>query len=266
MIKIHYALQACDVSSYQNKPRFCSDNRTVISKKCIKSFLQSVSNCANNVKGAYHCVAIFEDNCTDDLNAFLLQCKNEFNASNLLVEIKHLKDRTGIKASIEECFKWLNLNGSDLVYQVQDDYLFTPDCIEQCINMFYQIYNETKVHPVVSPYNDPNNWLVQYRNKCTPRTVIVGQKGYWIQYYDCSCSFLTSHAQFKMHWDLYEAFFEKIEKIDKNDLENKSLNYMFTKREVLGLIPINGLAFHMQSELERDPHIDWKPLWNSIQI
>jgi hypothetical protein len=55
-------------------------------------------------------------------------------------------------------------------------------------------------------------------------------------------------------------------KNNNNDLENKSLNYMLTQRGVLGLVPINSVAFHLQSDLEKDPHIDYKPLWDSIDV
>lgn len=266
MINIHYALQTCDKKSYQNNKRFCSDDRTEISKICISSFVQSVRNCALNVKGAYHFITIFVDDCTVELNEFLAELPKKYNQPNLVINLKQLDNKDGIRGSIEECYKWLMLNGKDLVYQVQDDYLFTPDCIETCIDMYFQMQNEVKTHAVISPYNDPNNWLTSYRNKVTPRVVIMGKKGYWIQYYDCSCSFLTSHNQFKQHWDLYELFFEKIQYRKNDDLENKSLNYMFTQRGVLGLIPVNSLAYHMQSELEKDPHTDWRPLWNSIKL
>ena len=45
-----------------------------------------------------------------------------------------------------------------------------------------------------------------------------------------------------------------------------SLNQMFTKKAVLGLMPIRSLSLHMQTELERDPYVDWQTLWDSIDI
>ena len=81
-----------------------------------------------------------------------------------------------------------------------------------------------------------------------------------------SCSFLTSHEQFSQHWDLYHCFLDLIDKKNSRELENVSLNYMLTKRGVLGLIPINSLALHLQSDLEKDPHINWEILWNSINL
>jgi hypothetical protein len=41
---------------------------------------------------------------------------------------------------------------------------------------------------------------------------------------------------------------------------------MLTQRGIFGLVPVSSVAFHMQSDLEKDPHIDWKPYWDNIKI
>jgi hypothetical protein len=64
---------------------------------------------------------------------------------------------------------------------------------------------------------------------------------------------------------LYDKFLHLTEHKDKG-LERKSLNYLFTQRGILGLVPINSMAFHMQSDFEKDPYIDWKPIWDSINV
>ena len=63
-------------------------------------------------------------------------------------------------------------------------------------------------------------------------------------------------------------FFYMIDKVnsENNDLENKSINYILTQRGVLGLVPGCNLSFHLQSDIEKDPHIDYRPLWDSIDI
>lgn len=262
---IHYALQTCDISSYQGQKRFASNNRTEISKKSIKSFLQSVRYCSEQHQGISHQIMIIDDKCTEDLKNFIQKCISEFSSNNIKIETMVFEDQLGIRKSIETCYYWLQENGKDLVYQIQDDYLFSEKAIYDLINMYYQIKVETNAEPILSPYNDVHYWLTSYRNVVTPRTVIVGKNGYWIQYYDMTCSFLTSHSQFSQHWDLHNKFFELVDmKLDV--LENRSLNYILTKRNVLGLIPVNSLAFHLQSELEKDPHIDYRPLWDSIDI
>lgn len=261
---VHYALQACDVSSFQGQKRFASDNRTEISKKCIKSFLLSVKHCSTQYPDSSHHIAIIDDQCSKELKSFINLHSEEFTSNNIKIDVLRYDEPFGIRKSIETCYNWLQKNGKDLVYQIQDDYLFTEKAVCDIIDMYFQMKIETNSESIISPYNDPYSWLTQYRNRPTPRAVIVGKNGYWIQYYDMSCSFLTSHDQFSQHWDLYNTFFNLVDQ-KKEGLESYSLNHILTQRGILGLIPINSLAFHLQTELEKDPHIDYRPLWDSIE-
>jgi len=263
-INFHYAFQLCDVFSREGKPRICGDDRTLLSKKSIISFLESIKVCCESIKESKHTICFFNDRSTEELVRFVFNVIDKYKSEQISFIFQNTS-QPGITFSIKSCYMWLQENGKDLVYQVQDDYLFFPNAIFEMYEVFKQIKNETNYDIIVSPFNDFWLWLAIYRNSSTPRTVIVGKKRYWIQYYDMSCSFMTSHEQFSKHWDLYHHFFELIDIGDKN-LENQSLNYMLTQRGVLGLIPLNNLAFHMQTELEQDLHIDWHPLWESIDV
>lgn len=266
MINIHYALQTCDIKSYQGQKRFCGNDRTELSMKSVKSFLESIKYCAELNKDTIHTVAIIDDHSTEKLKEYHKKCKAEFETDTIKIELIELVDKQGIATSIRECYTWLAANGKDLVYQVQDDYIFIKEAIYEMVDMFYQILSNTGSHCIVSSWNDAWLWNTMYRNKATPRTVVVGKHRYWIQYYDMSCSFLTSHSQFIQHWDLYDMFLYLTQYRKNGDLENKSLNYLLTQRGILGLVPVNSVAFHMQSDLEKDPHIDWKPIWDSIDV
>lgn len=265
VINVHYAFQACDVKSHQNQPRFCGDDRTELSKKSLKSFLDSVQYCVNMKPNTIHTVAIIDDQSTYDLKQFFIQCKQQYESQSITINIINLSE-PGLSSSIKNCYSWLSDNGKDLVYQLQDDFIFIKSTVYEMIDVFYQMFAETQTHCIVHPWNDSWLWQTFYRNKSTPRLVVVGKYRYWIQYYDMSCSFLTSHEQFCKHWDLYDKFLFLVDNRKDSSLENISLNYMLTQRGVLGLVPINSLAFHMQTELEKDPHIQWEPLWNSIDV
>lgn len=261
-INFHYAYQLCDIASRENKPRITGSDRTLLSKKCFKSFVNSLTFCIDKLPNSFHTVCIFNDRSTPDLVNFV---------KTIIAKTKHIKFifvdniEKGICHSIKQCYHWLQENGIDFVYQVQDDYLFYESAIFELYQVSNQLKTETNSEIIASPFNDFWLWLAVYRNACTPRTVIVGENRYWIQYYDMSCSYMTTHKQFSQHWDLYHAFFDLLESNSK-DLENYSLNFMLTQRGVLGLIPINNLAFHLQTELEEDPHLDWKKLWDSFDV
>lgn len=267
-IAIHYALQCCDTKNYQANVRFCTDNRTELSKKSVTSFLNSVKYIAKTEAKTKHFIHIFEDNCTDELYQYLKLCEKLYDGPDITIEITRLKGK-GIAESIRYCYEWLEYNGTNLVYQIQDDYLFTERAIYYSVDMFYQLYQNYNTHPLICPYIDPD-FMRTYKGKSVPRLMELGRHSYWCQVYDTSCSFLTSHHQFIKHKDLYAIFYElvKQKRINGNiiDLENKSLNYIFTQRGVLGVTPITGLTFHMQTEAERDPYIDWRPIWDSIKL
>jgi len=262
-INFHYAYQICDTKSRENKPRICGDDRTLLSKKSIKSFLNSLVTLNEFLPESEHTVCFFNDHSSEELIQYVNQLIEENNSENLKLILQDTID-TGICQSIKQCYMWLQQNGKDFVYQVQDDYLFFPSALKEMYEVINQLKFETGYDIVVSPFNDFWLWLAIYRNSCTPRTVVVGKDRYWIQYYDMSCSFMTIHKEFSKHWDLYHEFFNLLEQGSK-ELESKSLNYMLTKR-AYGFIPVNNLAFHMQTELEEDPHIDWRPLWESINV
>lgn len=263
-INFHYAFQLCDIASRENKPRICGDDRTLLSKKSVLSFFESLKILLDNIPDSKHTICFFNDRSTNDLLDFVNVTIKKYQSPKIDITIQDTSE-PGILNSIRQCYMWLQLNGKDIVYQVQDDYLFYPSALTEMYEVFDQIKKEINYDIIVSPFNDFWLWLAIYRNSCTPRTVIVGKKRYWIQYYDMSCSFLTSHEQFSKHWDLYHRFFELL-KTNSPDLERMSLNFMLTQRGVLGLIPVNNLAFHMQTELEEDPHLDWRPLWESVNV
>jgi glycosyltransferase involved in cell wall biosynthesis len=260
MIEVHYALQVCDTASNQGFDRYCSDSKTEVIQKCVTSFFISIENCIKLQPNSKHTVIIFDDHSTEETINFLKKIVNKFNKNNLSVELIQLETR-GIMTSIRACYEWMRDNGVDLVYQVQDDYLFEPNCIYEMIDVFMQIMNKTDTHAVVYPYNPPYWWEL-YEYRATPRTIISGRKRYWIQIYEVACTFMTSQKQLDAQWDIIEKFLQLDPKYPK--LEAESLNYMLTKQGILAITPIESQALHMQSISEKDPYIDWKKRWDSV--
>jgi hypothetical protein len=264
MINVHYAIQTCDVSSYQGQKRYCSDSRTEITKKCVTSFLNSVKYLENKVPEFKHNIKFFDDNSTSETKNYLSLLKEKFSSEKISIEIDFLKDQ-GIAKSIKNCYNWMADNGTHFVYQIQDDYMFMENSLYDTLQFYADLSDDVKTQPILTPYNDPYIWGAVYRNKPTPRAIFKGRSQYWIQIYDITCSFVTTVNQFNNHWDIYEDFFKFIYD-DTKKLEADSLNLILTKRGVLGACPISSTALHMQSEYEKDPYIDWKLIWDNIKI
>jgi hypothetical protein len=135
-MNISYALQTCDRLNNQNIIRYASPNKSEITKKCVFSFLTSVKNVANKFPEHSHNIKIFDDHSSTDTVDFLLKQCNNFTSKNLIIEFIAL-DTHGIMSSIRNCYEWLKFTESELVYQVQDDYLFIESAIFELIDIFF---------------------------------------------------------------------------------------------------------------------------------
>lgn len=260
-MNIHYALQTCDIASNQVENRYCCDTKQELIRKCVTSFFQSLHTAAERERTFQHHVMILDDHSTKETIYFLQECVKIYSKHNVKIQLNQLESR-GIMNSIGSCYKWLLENGKDLVYQVQDDYLFEKYAITEVIDIYLNLLLENKTESIVTPYNAPYVWSGSYKNRPTPRTIFFGQNRYWIQIYDISCSFLTSLNNFKGNKDLLDYFISLSPKLP--DLEAISLNKMLVERGILGVCPFESIALHMQGEYEKDPYVDWKLLWNSI--
>jgi len=262
MIQFHYALQTCDIGVRDNsQPRYAADTKTEITKKCVTSFLQSVENCAISAPDTKHTICIFDDHSTNETVDFIHRAIKRYHKNNVSVELVQLQTK-GLFLSVRACFDWLEQNGKDIVYQVQDDYLYTPDAIWEMTDVWMQVHHDTAQHIIISPFNHPHYWKNAYKYKQTPRVVHAGAKRYWIQLYEIPCTFFTSKEQFSKHWDLYENFFNG--DLFDSRLEINSFNKILVERNVLCLEPLESIALHMQTEFDKDPYVDWKSRWDAV--
>lgn len=264
MITFHYAVQVCDTKSNQGQTRYCTDNRTYLSKKSLASLVESVIYCTTVNTNTHHVINFITDEISNELNDFIDKIIVFHSTNSKISIIKTPVSTPGIMNSIRDCYNWLCEHGKQFVFQVQDDYLFHNDAILEMADIWFQLYNETKSDILVQPYNEYYHWVSLYRYKTAPRTMIPGKRRYWIQIYDISCSFMTSVWQLQKQRDLWEKFCSMSSLYER--LEAESLNHIMTRRGVLCLTPIQSLSLHMQSELEKDPYIDWKSWWDSVNI
>jgi len=265
-MNIHYAVQVCDIANNQVADRYSGTDRTTVSIKCLSSLMESIDYVATKDDTAYivHNVTFFDDNSSPRLKSFLNDLKIHFAKNNIRLNVVELQEH-GIMNSIGACYEYLRTNGTDLVYQIQDDYLYAKTCIYEMLEIYHKVLSETKEQCVVYPHNSTLPWRTTYRNRPTPRVVFYGANRVWIQIYDTSCCFMTSVNRLRENKDLTDLFLSLPPKGLDGDLESISLNYMFTKKGILGVTPVESLALHIQGEENKDPYIDWKVWWNSIQ-
>ena len=257
---IHYAIQTCDSANREEYKRYAGENKTEVTQKCILSFFLSLKKLASEHPETINIVEIFDDNSSEKTIIFLKKIIQNFSADNLKIHLTELEER-GVMNSIQQCYNWMEREGVDLVYQIQDDFLFYEHTIFESIFVFLKMFNEVGISPIINPYSFPYIWD-DYRFFRT--MVINGFSEKWIAMHHLACTFLTSKKQFSRHWDIYEQFFNLDPKGEK--MEEETLNRILRERDVIGLIPMNTLAFHLQSEKHKDLYKDPLSLWNSIDI
>ena len=89
-LQIHYALQVCDVKSYQGQKRYASEDRTEISKKSIKSFLESIKLSCITHPCVNHTVAIINDHSSEDLISFIKLLITKYESSKIKISLINL--------------------------------------------------------------------------------------------------------------------------------------------------------------------------------
>jgi hypothetical protein len=208
---------------------------------------------------------IFADNCSEEYIDYMYKCINHFSSNNIHIDINIHTGDSSLMRTVRACWEWLEQNGEDIVYQIQDDYIFFDTAIEEMVTVIFQIINDCKgTNPIVVSYNNPYIWLECYRYAEVPMVMFPSINRYWVQCYDVPCTFMTTKQEFSKHWDMYEKFLSLPSTYQK--LEPESLNRIFVEKRTLGVQPVTSVALHMQSEYEKDPFIDWKQLWDSIVI
>ena len=95
--------------------------------------------------------------------------------------IEHLQE-TGVVESIRTCYNRMQTHGKDLVYQVQDDYLYTETAIFEMIDVFMQLRNDVQTDAIVGSFHDHRYWRTIYRYKrpknCLLFRIFVGRCQY----------------------------------------------------------------------------------------
>lgn len=235
--------------------RYTGADKSETSKRCVKSLVNSLNNFFKVAPNFKIKLKVFDDHSSEEylvvLKKYLDQCLFEKELTKL--------DKKGICNSILSCYEYGKNHGKELVYFAQDDYMHEPSAIEEMVEFFYQWYPKLDKPLSVYPFNDPYRYA---DFNIYPVRIVHGKKRHWRQNYATAFPFMLHHSVLSKEFDLF--YNMGIHKID-NKMEDDTINKLFQEREYCLFSPIPSLAFHMQYETEKDPFIDYKPLWNSLE-
>lgn len=220
--------------------------------RCVSSLVNSI----NQVQGHDVELLVLDDHSTaeaaEDIKQIISNCK--FPATFIPVE-----DGTGNGHTIGKVYEYVAAHAQDLWYHVEDDYLHYPEAIHDMIDTVDKFEPMLNKMVAVNPHDD----VWRYTQQVYECHVLHGPYRHYRTVKHTTYTCLAS----KVLFDKYRNHFDDVATLTKQQadwVENKSINLVWTKPDVLLFSPIPGLAFHIMDESGKDPYIDVDNLYNNV--
>lgn len=235
------------------KLRYPGVAKSEVSRRCLLSLVDSINYLVEKRSEVDVKLVVIDDHSTDD---FIENLKHIISLANCNTELIHLENH-GLLESIKACYHYGKDYGKDFVYFAQDDYLYEETCLEEMLDIYFQLKPKNVGKSIcVYPYNDPYRYLDK---NIVPIRLVQGMKRHWRTSYQVACCFMVDHETLTSEWDLFEDFYNHV---INEKIEDDTINKLFQQRNYVLLTPVPSLALHIQYETEKDPYIDWTLLWN----
>lgn len=261
MIDVLIVLQSHSKSSANSEARYCGADKLEISKRCFRSLINTIAYCQNKEPGVKYRLVVLDDRSDAE---FLDVVRYHQTREKFSIELRALRSQ-GIMASIGEMYEIGKLEGKDLVYFVQDDYLHYETALWEMIDAYIQFKDLTKMEVCIYPYDDP----FRYPDKMNPPRLALGSRRHWRTAYRTACGFMMHHSTIVNNWELFEGLSRQEY---NNECEDRTINRLFINMKTLEprdinhvlFTPIPSLALHMGDESTRDPYLNWRELWDKF--
>jgi glycosyltransferase involved in cell wall biosynthesis len=237
---------------FTTEERFCKAPKSEVTRRCTRSLVESLNHAKNIFSDSEFELVVYDDH-SDEQS--VIDIKNNLNLATFKTEFISL-DTYGIMPSILKCYEHGRDHGKEIVYFVQDDYLYDTTAIhDMIITMMHTsagLGNFTSVYP----FDDPYRYIPQ--NSAIPSHIIRSQKRHWRTSAASASCVMVHHQMLIKNWDLFEA----MGKHEVNSLmEDNTINKIWQLRGYYLFVPIPSLALHMQYSCEYDDQINWCEWW-----
>jgi hypothetical protein len=262
MDKLHFlgVLQTHTVSNNpaaKKMPRYCGAEKPEVVFRCVASLVQSMNHAAKMIPEFEFTLKVLDDH-SDPKH--IKKIKEILTHAHFTVEWAGLEVR-GVMPSILSCYQYGLEYGKELVYFIQDDYLYYESCIFDMMNAYLDFSTALKSPVGIYPYNDP--YLYHPINCQVSARLVQGRTQYWRTILSSASCFMTHHSVIRTHFDLFEKM--GISNPYDAHMEDKSINKIWQERGLFMFTPMQSLALHMGYDTEKDPFIDWTTLWNQFK-
>lgn len=249
--KLTIILRTCGRVFAQHGNRYVKKSKPEIINTCVSSLVTSI----NNVVG--HNVELFvlddhsDASCIADIRKILAHCKFPYT----LLE----SDVTGNGPTMGQVYNLVEQHATDLWYHVEDDYLHVPSAIQDMIDSVDQFESNTDRMVAINPHDD----IWRYMHEIYESYILLGPKRHYRTVKHTTYTCLAS----RKIYDKYRQHFQDVVTLTTQRadwVENRSINLVWTKPDVMLFSPIPSLALHLMDESGKDPYIDFDAFWNSI--
>jgi glycosyltransferase involved in cell wall biosynthesis len=219
---------------------------------CVSSLIDSI----NRVKD--HQIELFvlddasPDDCLTDIMNILAQCK--FPVNFIPVD-----NGSGNAYTMKKVYEIVENHCTDLWYHVEDDYLHFPSAIQDLIDSVDQFEANTEQMVAINPHDD----IWRYNMNLYKSFILLGPYRHYRTVEHTTYTCLAS----KDIYNKYKKHFQDVVTLTEQGadwVEDKSINLVWRKDDVMLFSPIPSLALHIMDPSGKDPYIDFDALWNSV--
>lgn len=250
--KLIVILRTCGRIFAQHGTRYIDKTKPEIINVCVSSLIDSI----NRVKDHQIELFVLDDNspedCVSDLVRIIGQCRFPVN-------FIPITNGSGNAHTMKQVYDIVEEHCSDLWYHVEDDYLHFPDAIQDLIDTVDQLEENTGQMVALNPHDD----IWRYSMNIYKSFILLGPYRHYRTVEHSTYTCLAS----KEIYDKYRQHFRDVVKLTEQRadwVEDKSINLVWRKDDVMLFSPIPSLALHIMDESGKDPYIDFDHLWNSI--
>jgi len=232
--------------------RYINVSKHELVNTCISSLVNSI----NQVHDHEIKLVVLDDHsdpeAISDIKEILNKCK-------FPTEFIPVEDGSGNGHTMHRVYEQVEQHATDLWYHIEDDYLHVPSAIQDMIDTVDQFEINTGKMIAINPHDD----IYRYVDQIYHSILLLGP---YRHYRTVEHTTYTCLASRKIY-DAYRNHFQDVATMTINRVpfvENKSINLVWTKPDVMLFSPIPGIGFHIMEESGKDPYFDILDLYNSI--
>ena len=222
-------------------------NKETLILSCINSLIVSINHFVKNYgnKVKIH-INLVDDGHDNEFNKVIFNILEKDNIYFSYYKNPNTGNQKSFLFSLELCKKF-----DDLVFFVEDDYLFEDSAIEELILSYSRISSAIKSEIFICPSD-----YSFYYDKLYHTSLILGANKKFRFVGETLMTILTSRK-------VIDDNYNKLKQIalEKNDPFEKPLHEIY--KNIPCFAPIGALAYHVSTEAPGlSPHSDWKKVWD----